>query len=523
MRHTILYIAIILIIYIPLSLMDYAHFPYSDGAEHGAAVRELAKNLTQPEDPMLANHPGDSPRFVPSTLLMALFMRGLNLDVLGVLKIFLTIYFLLFLFSAACFSREYFNDTVQVPWSLATVLFLWGVGWTGANAYMFSALLYTAYFPSVVSFSLSLLALNFQLRFLRSKKLWAFFAMTLTGSLAFVNHPLTGIFFFISSGLLYLEKKGFAKEMIFYFLLSVGVALSIMSLWPYYSFFPNLLKIITGEMAQTADYQSTHQYLYSRFFIGSGPALAGIPFVILFSLQKRYLLLVGGFAVFSFFYLAGYVFTISLAERFVFFIMFILQMSVSRICREWGPPYLTLNQPIKKIIAWFLRLLLIVGVGIQLVLVNTEFLTPALEHRARFAFPRVVNPNTMQMELKKHLGEGDVVLSDIYSSWSIPVYTGAKVIALFHTPSHVDDNLERLKAVETFYESVTTNQRRKEIIRKYRVTHIYLNFLIAGKDIEPMIKEMGLPVVAQSDSFCLFSISPVIKNDSALRTSTFHQ
>ena len=93
MRNTISLIAILLAFYIPLSLLDYAHFPYSDGAEHGAAVRELAKNLTHPEDPMLAGHSGDSPRFVPSTLVMALIMRLLHLDVILILKIFSIVYF----------------------------------------------------------------------------------------------------------------------------------------------------------------------------------------------------------------------------------------------------------------------------------------------------------------------------------------------------------------------------------------------------------------------------------------------
>ena len=131
MRHITIFIAIILTLFIPLSLLDYAHFPYSDGAEHGAAVRELAKHPIHPEDPMLADHPGDTPRFVPSILVMALFMRLLQLDVLVILKIFLIVYFLLFLISAALFSREYFNDREQVPWSLASLLFLWGTGCSG--------------------------------------------------------------------------------------------------------------------------------------------------------------------------------------------------------------------------------------------------------------------------------------------------------------------------------------------------------------------------------------------------------
>jgi len=281
-----------------------------------------------------------------------------------------------------------------------------------------------------------------------------------------------------------------------------------MGLWPYYSFFTNLSEIASGQMAQTADYQSTRQYLYSKFLIRSGPALLGIPFVILFFWQKRYLLLVGSFAFFSLFYLAGYLFKISLAERLVFFIMFTLQMSVSHICREWflrSAP--TLDQNVKRIITWFLLLLLIIGIGIQLVLVYTKFITPAFERTAGFTFPKYVSPNTMQMELRKYLGDGDVVLSDIYSSWSIPVYTGAKVIALFHTPPHVDDNLKRVKSVETFYDGDTSSEERMKILKKYGVTHIFLNYQITGKDIESVLKEMGFSVVEQNESFCLFSVS----------------
>ena len=48
----------------------------------------------------------------------------------------------------------------------------------------------------------------------------------------------------------------------------------------------------------------------------------------------------------------------------------------------------------------------------------------------------------------------------------------------------------------------------EQILKRYGVTHIYLNFLTAGKDIEPILKEMGLPVVARGNSFCLFSVSP---------------
>jgi len=500
-------IGILIAIYIPLSLLDYNHFPYSDGAEHGAAVRELAKNLVHPGDPMLANHPGDSPRFVPSILVMALFMKLLHCDVLVILKLFLTIYFSLFLLAAALFSREYFNDEGQVPWSLLFPLFFWGLGWTGANAYMFSALLYTAYFPSVVSFSLSLLALYFQLRFLRNKKALFFAAEILCASLAFVNHPLTGVFFFICSGLIHIEKKALGKKMLYRYVITATTALLLTVLWPYYSFFANLFKIVTGEMAQAADYYTTRTYLYSKVLLRSGPVFLGIPFVILFVWQKRYPLLVGSFACFSLFYLAGYVFKISLAERFIFFIIFTLQMAVSRICREWFSQSVpTLHLRVKKITAWLFLLLLIMGTGIQLVLVYTKFISPSFERTAGFTFPGYVNPNAIQMELRKYLDEGDVVLSDIYSSWSLPVYTGAKVIALFHTPPNVDDNAERIKVVETFYDGATGCEERMKIVKEYGVTHIFINYQITGNEIESVLKEMPLSVIAQNEFFSLFSV-----------------
>ena len=513
MHKTFILIAIILVIYLPLSLLDYNHFPYSDGTEHGAAVRELAKNMVTPEDPMLANHSGNSPRFVPSVLLMAFVMKLLDLDVLVVLKIFLIVYFALFLVAASLFSKEYFDDPGQAPWSVISLLFLWGSGWTGANAYMFSALLYTSYFPSVVSFSLALLALYFQLRFLRYNKKWFLVAEILLGSIAFINHPLTGIFFFICSGLLYLEKKGFNQKALAQYALSAGAALLLILLWPYYSLFATLLKVATGEMGQAADYQITQHYLHSNFLVRSGPALAGIPCIILFLKRKSYLMLTGGFVIFSLIYLTGYVFRISLTERFVFFIMFSLQLAASRMCREWFSS-LPLQQGTRKIIASVLVCLILLGMIIQGVLVSIKFITPVFAFKPGTPFPTYVTPNAMQLELKNYLSDKDVVLSDIYSSWSIPVYTGAKIIALYHTSPHVNNNLERIEAVETFYDLETSNQSRKAILNKYNITHVLLNFKTAGRDLEPFLKEMDFPVVARGADFCLFSISPPTGDDS---------
>lgn len=497
----------LLSLYLPLALLDYNHFPYSDGAEHGAAVRELSANLLNPRDPLLAGLSGDSPRFVPSVIVMALTMRLLGLDVLVTLKLFLIIGFLLFLVSAALFSRTYFCGSTDAVWSLLSLLFLWGVGWMGSNAYMFSALLYTAYFPSVVSFSLSLLGLAAQLTFLGGKKTGFLAATMVIGALAFVNHPLTGLFFFTFSGLLYLERGRSLKKAGLYYLLSVLCALALMALWPYYSFLPNLLKVLGGGMAGAADYQLTHRYLYSGVLLRCGPALVGIPCIALFLYKDRNLTLTGGFILFMLVYGLGYLFTINLAERFIFYVIFTLQMAFASTLAHW-PLNSLVTAPFakRKLTGQMLLALLSIGAAVQMVFVYRNFISPAFASSPGSAIPRYTNPNALQLELRNYFGTGDVVLSDIYSSWSIPVYTGAKIIALFHSSPHVDDNRQRIKDIEIFYSRETANEAREEIIRRYGVTHILLNFITAGREIESLMKEMGLPVLVCNDSMCIFSV-----------------
>lgn len=96
---------------------------------------------------MLHADSGASPRYVRSIIIRTLFMKISGLEVLVVLKLFKIAGLAFFLISATLFSIEYFSDREQAPWSIALLLFLWGLGWNGAAAYMFSSILYTSYYP----------------------------------------------------------------------------------------------------------------------------------------------------------------------------------------------------------------------------------------------------------------------------------------------------------------------------------------------------------------------------------------
>lgn len=508
-RHYTIFVSFVfLLISTFIISLDYNHFPYSDGAEHGAAVRALARDFIHPGDPMLNLPDSASPRYVPSIFIMALFMRLSRLDVLVVLKLFEFASFVFFLVSAAFFAMEYFNDRGQAPWSLACLLFLWGLGWNGANAYMFSAILYTAYYPSLVSFSLAFLALYFQLRFLHHKRRSFFIASVFTGVFCFVNHPLTGVFFLVCSGLIYLERAGVNKRVLACYAVTIITGLCLTLFWPYYNFFSSLLKVATGEMHKTMDYRLTREYLYSQPLVRSGVALAGIPVAIYYLLQRRYVLLWAGSLVFAFLYIYGFFVNISLAERCIFFLLCLLQLTTSRLCRELFVTNIwTDGSRINKIIYHVFILLLGGGITIQAALTLKEFVFPCFSFTAGAAFPRYENPNTLQYELKNYLKEGDVVLSDIYSSWAVPVYTGAKIIALYHTAPHVSDNEKRIQDVEQFYNVSLTPEQRKRIIAKYGVTHIFLNFIIDGKQLVPLLKDMRYVSSVCADTFCIFKVN----------------
>ncbi len=506
-RFTFIFIVIFSLVTAPLMVLDYNHFPYSDGAEHGAAVRALARDFVHPGDPMLNLPEAASPRYVPSICIMALFMKLSGLDVLVVLKLFEFVGFVFFLASAAFFAREYFNDRGQILWSIACLLFLWGLGWKGANAYMFSAILYTAYYPSLVSFSLAFLALYFQMQFLREGRRGFLLGTVFSGALCFVNHPLTGAFFFVCSGLIYLEKAGLKKKVVFWYVVTILPALCLALLWPYYNFFSSFMKVVSGEMHKTMDYGLTRQYLYSQPILRSGFALVGIPLALYYCIQRRYLLLWAGSLVFGFLYGYGYYAAVSLAERCVFFMLCLLQITTAKWFRELSlTKRWTDKSRINKIMYYVFILFLVGGISIQAVLTVKEFVSPAFAFNAGSLLPRYVNPNSLQQELKNYLKEGDVVLSDIYSSWAVPVYTGAKIVALYHSAPHIRDNMQRIADVEAFYNVSTLHSARTNIIKKYGVTHIYLHYIINGRQLVPILKELGYTEIVHHALFSIFSV-----------------
>jgi len=511
MQQRSLLITLVLLIcgFVPLALPDYHNFPYNDGAEHGAVVRELAENPFSPGEPMLDTFYGNSARYVPSSLLMALSARLLAVDVLRVIKFFTIICFVFFTGALLLFSYEYFDDVRSAVWSLLAVLFLWGTGWYGANAFMFSALLSTAWFPSLVSFSFALLALYFQLRFIKKRSFLTALLQYSFAAVSFVCHPLTWVFYGICAALLCCERhEKPLKLLMFTILVSVITALCAVAFWPYYDFIPNFVNVASGGLAKTAsDYLSTRNYLYSDIALRIGPALAGIAGLVVCLKKREHVLLWGGFAVFAGLYALGYFLHISLAERFVFFAVFLLQLAFARIAALASVPGAepVLRVP-ARVVTYLCASVLVSGFVIQVGLLWREVVRPCFALQVSFPFIRYESPNREHKGLDDVFGPGDVVFTDIFSGWSIPVYTGARVVALLHTPPHVPDNYMRVRDSNSFFMPDRPLEEKWEILRRYSPSHILLNYRIIGPDMEPVLRGMGFDVIEQTESFVVFAV-----------------
>lgn len=511
MKPRALLITLVLLIgaFIPLSLPDYHNFPYDDGAEHGAAVRELMENPFSPGEPMLDTFYGNSARYVPSALIMGFAARLFALDVLSAIKLFTIIFFALFTVALSLFAYEYFADVGTAVWALMATIFLWGTGWYGANAYMFSALISTAYFPSMVSFSCALLALYFQVRFLKTRSFFMAFMQFSCAAVSFVSHPLTWIFYFICAALLCCERQGCPlRPLVITSLISVISALCAVAVWPYYDFIPNFVNVASGGLARTAsDYLITRNYLYSEIVLRTGPALAGIAGLALCLKKRTNVLLWGGFAVFAGLYAAGYYFHISLAERFVFFAVFLLQLAFARIAALASVPG---TGPVfrvsARVVTYTCIAIFVSGFVIQGGLVWREVIRPCFSLQVSFPFARYESPNKVQIDMGAFFAPGDVVLTDIFSSWSIPIYTGARVLALLHTPPHIPDNYVRVNAVNNFFIPSGPLEEKWEILRRYQPSHILLNYRIIGPDMGPVLSRMGFEPVVQTETYAVYDV-----------------
>ncbi len=463
----------VFILFIAFALQVIPWFEWSDGCEHAAAIRELNYSFLHPLNPHL-NLPGEtSPRYVPSIIIMAVMQKILECDVFTILGLSSLVAFIFLGFGIYCFAKEYFQDEIQPVYTVLSLLFLWGRGWDGANSIMFSSLVYNAYYPSVISFILIFFALTAMLKYLRQRRLSYFSAFVIVSSLAFLNHPLTGILLFFITSILIVSEGYLERRVVILFSLACMIAVMVTSLWPYYSFFKGVLFMASGKGRQFWDYQAGYNLHYSGHLIRIGPGFLGVLAIAYFGVKKQYPFIVAGFLISLIIYIAGFFWKIILAERLIFLCMLFSQLAFSRILKNslhGFPDYL------RERWRTALRLICIAALGVgfcsQLYLAARMYLPQFIEWSPQFHLRKFQHPLQHYLSLRHSLQRGDIVLTDITTSWILPCITDVKVVALFHNSPFLLENLERARDTKTFF---TAPESREAVLAKYNISHVLIN------------------------------------------------
>ncbi len=315
------------------------------------------------------------------------------------------------------------------------------------------------------------------------------------------------------------------------YVLSLIVITGLSLVWPYHSFIESVIKSTTTDW-----YFPFRNYLYQFHNIYRvGPALLGLLFIPLSLIRKKDYFIVLGCGLCACVYVISNIADIRLGERYIFFIIFFLHLSIAA---HFAQIKLFTLPAVGRAATWFTKhnAYKILLWGIVFVCVTHQFAILGFEQAG---FTLNFRPWPAVQKYKDPLDDYDaiigwvsgdnIVMSDPLTSWLIPALTGAKITSLYHNNPMVPDNAMRVKDVKLFYNSTASIKNRERILRKYKVSHVLLNYdrmknnnvnrvnnyyqdyAINGNLISDMEK-LG-KIVWQNDTMILFETKEILQKE----------
>lgn len=461
--------------------------------EHSAVVRELSTHILHPKHPQLMV---DAPHafYSPYSVIVALLARTLQWDAVKALST-MGLVNLCLLFAGLrlfVYSLVPSHRSSTAFYALLFTLFCWGSHpWLFSGFFHINALRFVLAYPSTFTAALSLIALGCnQFRIETKRQIWLG-PILLLAVTVLISHPIT--FLFLAAGLLSqsIATKGSAPSIIILVGSLLSLALIISAFWPY---FP-MLKIFIGEFDV---YSTRNRVMYNGVVSRIWPSLIGVPLIIasIRSNWRQPLILMLAFL--SAMYVFGAISGNYSYGRVISYIILILHIAIAKHLVKF-------EHRVQKIHASNrLRRLIIPASVIMFTLLLS--LTPLNRTLANSLADR---PPTYKpyLFLSKFIGQYDVVLADIQSSWIIPTF-GGKVVAALHPLAFVPDHDIRRSDLKRFFNRETVFAERKHIIQKYNATYLLLRKLkkLDWQNLRQSFMTQGR-VVFESDSFILISLN----------------
>lgn len=438
--------------------------------ELAATIRSVAADPVHPENPVF-NLPGNtSPRVIPYTLFLGFMMFFTRMNFIATMVFAGIMNYAIFTTGLYKFIYHKFKSRILPSILLASMFLLWGTGFHWANAYQLEVFFVHIHYVGFFVFSIGFYALYFLNRFVGENKPKYLIGYIITSAVAFVSHPITGIFIFLLAFVLAVEYKGI-KRIVLLQLVPV-ISFLIALVWPYFKYWD---VFFAG---------TTTQWYHSPMFgtaavFALGPAVIGFPIALSFLLNKKYPFLTISLILSTLIFLLSAIFKIQIGERFFIFSMFLLQLIVAVYINNYfkSNPFTPL-QDLKtgKLVLWLLFIIILFDTGLYRL---EGFKKDLIRIKNAGTILGYQSPTESFHFIRDIFNQNHVIMADFEDAWIIPGLTGAKIVGSKRgsNPLIMEELNQRKRTVRSFYDDSLSFEERDKILKKYNVTHFILNEL----------------------------------------------
>jgi hypothetical protein len=506
-------IGLALVLYVAVCTPQRENELLSDAWEHHRAILTLTRHLWKPGNPTYAS---DLPsvRYSPYAVFWAIVCRATHLTPYNALSVAAVVNTILLVLAVRALLVA-FSEAPAAAAVLVVMVTLYGGAPQWANSYALADLPVQQVNPSAFSFALVLFswAIFRRITVGRGNILkWASIVLLMT--IAMLDHGMTGAFGMV--GLIViatLAPAGTQGRMLTGFAGIIACVAALCLCWPWYGFLA------------AARWQGDPQYWFSTSFLQMQltqwivPAVAGALLALPLFRRPMVRFCIAGGVLSIGAGLASYVTHSPTLSRFPLpgLIYFHIMMGVfaheTGIFRPstWPARLKQMFAPFPQgsfaITQTLLAMALLGCLAPQLKLIATE---PRL---ARPYLVKLLHRGKDQQEhlprdlakLLKGVGEHDVVLSDIRTSWLVPSYNG-RIVSAIHYELFVPNQPRRWHDVIDFFTPGDSELHREHVVREYDVRWIVLDKSSLDKSVYDALLRPSA-VVAHVDTFVLMDAS----------------
>lgn len=476
---------------LPLPTMQW----FSDYWEHASAIRALAENPLQPQNPHYAS--ADSSRqFMPLFLLLALVVRILDVSVFTALGLGAVLTVILFVYALKRFLTTYFDSPWAAPLGLLVFLFAWGSPWVWPGFYELRAHFYNNYYPSAFVFALTFLLWATTVKSVHANRVGisSLSIVALLAALMFVTHQLGGMFAIGAAMCFVLFEPGANKKLRAALAAALIAGTLLTAAWPYFN--PIALLGLASERSNEG-----HVDFYRAVPVLGllGPALFGLVGLVLMMRRRMHLALVIGTTGILAGYLIGGMAEHPVTHRLLSYLVVYLHLGLTWLLLQMFFPGKASSREFNRTRALVLAVS-VICIGLHSAFAGADFVRVGYERltgRSFGVFPNHPVQDTLT-QITTHLHPGAIIFATPDPAMAITAFEG-KVIAFPRPQLMITDGRERTADSRTFFSLHTDRREREALLEKYGATHI----LFRRNEIEPAIEsellKLGKKIVEIDD------------------------